>query len=148
MEIWITAMFAIVSALSGLIVWFLQKNRERKDKLLHQKQLLYESLLLSMVDLYSGNIAPIFVEAQLAWLYASDDLLKLLNSFFLNRAQKDKNDTELQKIIGYILLEMREDIIKDTKISREWTDENFVALTANEELVANIVNQEFIFFMI
>ncbi len=143
MEIWITAMFAIVSALSGLIVWFLQKNRERKDKLLHQKQLLYESLLLSMVDLYSGNIAPIFVEAQLAWLYASDDLLKLLNSFFLSRAQNDKSHTELQKIIGYILLEMREDIIKDTKISREWTDENFVALTANEELVAKYIKLRF-----
>ena len=116
-EIWLTASFAIVSAICGLIVWLIQKNRERKDKLLHQKQLLYESLLLSMVDLYSGNIAPIFVESQLAWLYASDNLLKLLNSYFTGVAQRNMSNTELQKLVGYILLEMRTDIINDRKIS-------------------------------
>jgi len=127
LEKWIPLAVALASAIVGFIIWLVQKNRERRDQIRQRKQALYESLLTAVTDLHLGNAAPLFVESQLAWLYASDSVLKLMNSLFVAIRDKRSND-ELVALLGNLLLEMRRDIFDQTEISEEWLKEKYVAV--------------------
>jgi hypothetical protein len=132
MEKWIPLSAVVVSGVVGLVVWLVQKDRERKDQIRRRKQALYESLLTSVTELYSSNAAPLFVESQLAWLYASDNALELLNSLFVSIRDK-KSESELQELLGKLLLEMRRDVFDKTRISEEWLKAQYVAVTPPRE---------------
>ena len=114
------------------MLWLVQKDRERKDQIRRRKQALYESLLTSVTELYSSNAAPLFVESQLAWLYASDNAMELLNSLFVSIRDK-KSESELQELLGKLLLEMRRDVFDKTRISEEWLKAQYVAVTPPRE---------------
>lgn len=132
MDKWIPLAVALASTMGGFVIWIIQKNKERRDQIRQRKQAVYESLLTAVTELYSSNAAPLFVESQLAWLYASDNALKLLNSLFVSIRDK-KSEAELQDLLGRLLLEMRRDVFDKTAISEEWLQNNFVAVTPPRE---------------
>ena len=72
------------------------------------------------------------MESQLAWLYASDDVLLLLHSLFVSIRDK-KSEAELQQLLGKLLLEMRRDVLGKTAISDEWLKARYEAVTPPRE---------------
>ena len=128
MDKWVSVIAVVASAVLGLFIWLVQKNRERREEIKRRKQALYESLLISVTELHTANAAPLFVESQLAWLYASDDVLLLLHSLFVSIRDK-KSEAELQQLLGKLLLEMRGDVLGKTAISDEWLKARYEAVT-------------------
>ena len=119
-QAWIPIIVAIATAVASLLVWVFQKSRERKDQIRQHKQELYESLLLAIAEFPANNTAPFFVESPLAWLYASDDVLRSIQSVFDALIAKKLYSEDGTHALGNLLLEMRRDTLDETEISEEW----------------------------
>ena len=107
---------ALTTAVAGLVVWVFQKNRERQDQVRQRKQAVYESLLIAIAELPSHNAAPLFVESQLAGLYASDKVLHAMQVVF-SSFQVARPFEERAEVLGALLFEMRKDIFSQTKVT-------------------------------
>ncbi len=73
---------AIVAALAGFSTWLGQRRIERQQNERLRKEKLYEALLEAITEISSfGNGAPLLIESQRAWLYASDEVLRAVNAY-------------------------------------------------------------------
>lgn len=73
---------AILTAFVSFVIWVVQRTIERRHAERHRKEQLYEGLLEAIVQLSSfGDGAPIIVESQKAWLYATDDVLEAITEY-------------------------------------------------------------------
>ena len=77
---------------------------------------MYESLLIAIAELPSHNAAPLFVESQLAGLYASDKVLHAMQAVF-SSFQVARPFEERAEVLGALLFEMRKDIFSQTKVT-------------------------------
>lgn len=124
LETWIPLVVALATAGIGFLVWLFQKQREHEDQIRQRKQALYESVLYALAELPANNAAPLFVESQLAWLYASDNVLRQTQALFDSLIAKEPYSVRI-KLQGNLLLEMRRDIFTRTNISENWVKENY-----------------------
>ena len=115
---WVPVLAALTAAVAGLIVWMVQKNRERQDQIRQRKQAVYEALLIAISELPSHNAAPLYVESQLAWLYASDKVLGAMQAVFAS-FQVPRPFEERANLLAALLLEMRKDIFSRTAVTED-----------------------------
>lgn len=90
----ITLSVTVLGAVGGLATWLIQRRVERMAAERLRKSALYESLLYAITELSSfGNGAPILVESQNAWLYASDEVLRAVNGYLTAVADERNPDS-------------------------------------------------------
>src|SRR3712207_5702210 len=124
LETWTPLVVALVTAGVGFVVWLFQKQREHEDQIRQRKQALYESVLYALAELPADNTAPLFIESQLTWLYASDNVLREMQSLFDSLINKEPYSERI-KLQGNLQLEMRRDIFTRTNISEAWVKEKY-----------------------
>jgi hypothetical protein len=115
---WVPVFAALTTAVAGLIVWTLQKRREREEQGRQRKQLVYEALLMALSELPTHNAAPLYVESQLAWLYASDEVLAVLSSLFAG-FRTPEPFTGRAELLAKLLLAMRKDVFPSTSVTAD-----------------------------
>jgi hypothetical protein len=143
-----TAIPIIVTALTlfgGFIAWLAQRKVEHRETERRRKEKLYEGLLESIVELSSfGNGAPLLVESQKAWLYASDDVLLAVNEYlkvFLERqvapgvATTPEEQAARQQKEGSIRLAIRRDLFTETRIDEQWISAQWKPIASSEKAI-------------
>ena len=147
------ATLAIVTASLSLLSWTGQQYFTRNDEKRRKKEDLYKKLLDSILDVSAlADAAPLVVESQRMWLYASDEVLEAVYDYVkffydsvLSSSSTDKNherlNAELSEKIANISLAIRRDVRRSTNISREWIRSRYVSMAAPEEAIIQYRNQ-------
>lgn len=127
LELTIPIIVAIVSALGGFLAWFAQKNRERRDTERLRKEELYQTLLAATVEFASyANAAPLVIESQRAWLYASDEVLQAINDYlkacagYVEQQNENERWAAIKEAEGVLRLAVRRDLQPRTRVNEEW----------------------------
>jgi hypothetical protein len=136
---------AAITAVIGLIAWLVQRFIERRNAERQRKEKLYTRLVESIVELGSfGNGAPFVIEAQQAWLYASDSVLQAINDYLQvhleypvpsGQTRDEESRTHLQKAEARIRLAIRRDLRPDTMINEAWIDSRWRPIAASEPAI-------------
>ena len=141
----IPVIVAILTILGGFIAWLAQRKVEHRDAERLRKQRLYEKLLEAIVELSSfGNGAPLLIEAQKAWLYASDEVLAALNDYlklFIDQEgppgilTSPEERQRRQKAEGKIRLMIRRDLHPKTTLNEQWISEEWKPIASSEKAI-------------
>jgi hypothetical protein len=137
----------IVTASLGLATWTSQQILNRADERRKSKEELYRKLLDAIIDMSSlADSAPIIVESQRMWLYASDEVLEAVNEYlryYLNEVTGNFTGTilpddirsQIQERDAYIRLAIRRDIRPMTRIGKSWIHSRYIAVAAPSESI-------------
>jgi len=141
----IPIVIAVVTALVGFLTWLLQRRVERRKADRLRKEALYEKLLEAITELSSfGNGAPVLIESQKAWLYASDDVLRAVTNYlkvFLDeQGSTDVPITQEQRAVrqrqeGAIRLAIRRDLERSTTLDENWMSNEWKPVASSEEAI-------------
>lgn len=113
----------------------------RREVERERREALYRKLVDAILDMSSGNAAPLVVESQQAWIYASDEVLIALNAYlayYLSRVRvkgeaiPDDERKRIQWFDAKIRLAIRRDL-RSTKITEEWIETAWVAVAASPD---------------
>jgi len=136
---------AAVAALAGFLTWLGQRRIELQQTERLRKEKLYEALLEAITELSSfGNGAPLLVESQKAWLYASDEVLRAVNGYFKvflgERAAPGEPTTPeereaRQRRDGAIRLAIRRDLNRNTSLDEDWMSREWTPLASSEKAI-------------
>lgn len=143
---------AIVTAFGGFIAWLAQRRVERRETERLRKQRLYEKLLESIVELSSfGNGAPLLVESQRAWLYASDEVLMAVNDYlkvFLHEGAAaegapttPQERVRRQQADARIRLAIRRDLQPTTRLDDRWITEEWKPVASSEAAIREYLDR-------
>ncbi|WP_294962271.1 hypothetical protein [uncultured Flavobacterium sp.] len=120
-----TLLITLFSALVGGYVSFYFTSRSRKDEaVLKFREEKYSNLLILLKG-FVGNTANtdlkrlFFDEQYKSWIYSSDEVVLAINELVeLVKANetRDPDVAEGRKAIGNIVLAMRKDLLKNTKL--------------------------------
>lgn len=103
----LSAIAIIVAAVIGIFVYFVKWQLEKRSLEYKRKEERYTGMLKSMQGFYKdiGNkdAKQKFInEFNLAWLYASDDVIRAVNKFFNTiKAEGVKSSDNLSKIRNF-----------------------------------------------
>lgn len=133
---------AIITASLGLLTWTSQQILSRMEERRKYKEDLYRKLLDAIVDIgVLAESAPLVVESQRMWMYASDEVLEAVYEYlryylsakeqrFGNGSIPDDVRNMIQEKDALIRLAIRRDIRPRTKIDRSWIHSRFLAVGA------------------
>jgi len=148
---WQTAlpiMTAILSALAGLIVWVVQREFERRQREHLRREELYLRLLNSFLELrVSGNVAPFLCETQRAWLYASDEVLRLIHHYWEVFQKEQTNsgsaNTEARNLVeNRFRVAIRRDLHRRTQLDPIWFTAARQPLLADMDALREYLNRQ------
>lgn len=111
----------VVPALSAFITYVLTKRAKRDEAIFKYKEEKYGNLILliqGFLDKGEKNTPEIknrfFEEQYKSWLYSSDDVVIAINQLVYKlKTEKGLIDTD---VIGEIIVAMRKDMLKNTKL--------------------------------
>ncbi|SRR6266545_6472616 len=136
---------AIVAALAGFSTWLGQRRIERQQNERLRKEKLYEALLEAITEISSfGNGAPLLIESQRAWLYASDEVLRAVNAYlkvFLGERANPGSPTSpderesRQRREGAIRLAIRRDLDRRTSLDENWISNEWSPIASSEKAI-------------
>ncbi len=147
------ASLAIVTASLSLLSWTGQQYFNRNDEKRRKKEDLYQKLLDSILDVSAlADAAPLVVESQRMWLYASDEVLEAVYDYVkffydsvLDSPSAGKGhegiDAVLSEKIANICLAIRRDVRRGTIINREWIRSRYISMAAPEEAIVQYRSQ-------
>ncbi|MGO9995830.1 MAG: hypothetical protein ACLPTF_25415 [Steroidobacteraceae bacterium] len=125
MKEWLIALVPLVSAALGGFLAFLFTSRAKRDEsILRFKEEKYAKLLVKLQGFVGSTSSTqlkkeFFEEQYQCWLYASDDLVKSINDLIRLVIENRGSDPipELgRKVVGEVVLAMRRDLLKNTKL--------------------------------
>jgi len=138
---------AIITASLGLLTWTSQQIFSRVEERRKYKEDLYRKLLDAILDMgVLAESAPLVVETQRMWMYASDEVLEAVYDYlryylsakenrFPNGLIPEDVRKEIQEKDALIRLAIRKDIRPRTKINRSWIHSRFLAVGAPAESI-------------
>jgi hypothetical protein len=133
---------AIITASLGLLTWTSQQIWSGIEERRKYKEDLYRKLLDAIIDIsVLADSAPLVVESQRMWMYASDDVLEAVYEYlryclsaneqrFGNRSFPDNVRNMIKEKDALIRLAIRRDIRPRTKIDRPWILSRFLSVGA------------------
>jgi len=133
---------AIITASLGLLTWTSQQIFSRVEERRKYKEELYKKLLDAILDMsVLADSAPLVVETQRMWMYATDEVLDAVYDYlgyylsakeqrFSNGLIPDDVRKEIQVKDALIRLAIRRDIRPGTKIDRSWIHSRFLSVGA------------------
>lgn len=137
----ITAGGTVCAGLWSVYTWSQNQALQRAQSEYQRKEQLYREMLKSVAVFYKGVSVPgqagaaaFLEEYRLAWLYASDDVIRALNSFLgtqdANRTPEEK-DRLGQKALAELVLAVRKDLFNTAKRPTNLTEAEFRHLRAS-----------------
>ncbi len=139
---------ACISALGSAAIWAVQQTKARADNEAQRREALYRGLLSALVDMSAmGNAAPLLVESQEMWLYASDRVILAVNDyirFYLGRINagevqgapvSEADRIRIQYFDAQIRLAIRQDIVQRTQIDAKWVESEWTSFGAPPERI-------------
>jgi hypothetical protein len=117
----------IVAVLSSYLTYFFTVKSKKTETMLKFKEEKYSNLLVLLQGFVgkttSGELKRRFFEEQYkSWLYCSDGVVKAINDMvrLVIDSKGNNPDTEAgRKAVGSIVLEMRKDLLGNTKLTFE-----------------------------
>ena len=117
----------IVAIVSSYLTYYFTIKSKQKESILKFKEEKYSNLIIFLQGFVGSTVSfevkrKFFEEQYKSWLYSSDGVVKSINEMvkFIAGARGNKPDQKLgKKLIGNIILEMRKDLLKKTKLSHE-----------------------------
>lgn len=125
MEKWFVALVPIASAAIGaFLVYFFTSRAKREESIVRFKEEKYAKLLIKLQGFVGATTSAqlkreFFEEQYQSWLYASDDVVKSINSLLqlVKEGRGSAPDPEAgRKAIGDVVLAMRRDLLRKTKL--------------------------------
>ena len=126
MKDWLTALVPLISAALGAFLAFYFTSRAKRDEsIVRFKEEKYAKLLVKLQGFVGATTSSqlkkeFFEEQYQSWLYASDEVVEAINSLILLviESRGASPDQEVgRKAVGDIVLAMRRDLLKTTKLS-------------------------------
>lgn len=120
----LTSNGALLTFLSGILLWFLNEKKKRIYEEYKRKEERYMVLLNSLEGFYveSCNVEKIgdfLRQLRLCWLYCPDDVIRKANSFLKTVISNHcTSDTEKEDAIGELVLAMRKDLLRKKPVKR------------------------------
>lgn len=104
-------------------------EKQKKSGSIHRKEERYAELVKSIKGFYVNSENPelksVFIDqVNLCWLYCPDQVIyKLYN--FLKSVKNSSTDEQKLKALGEVFVEIRKDLIKDSKLSSDLKPNDF-----------------------
>ena len=117
----------IVAVASSYLTYYFTIKSKQKESILKFKEEKYSNLIIFLQG-FVGNTAnaetkkKFFEEQYKSWLYSSDGVVKSINEMvrlIVEAKGKEPDQKSGKKLVGNIILEMRKDLLKKTKLSPE-----------------------------
>lgn len=125
MKEWLIALVPLISAALGASLAFLFTSRAKRDEsILRFKEEKYAKLLVKLQGFVGSTTSTqlkkeFFEEQYQCWLYASDDVVKSINDLIrlvIENRGSDPIPEVGRKVVGEVVLAMRRDLLKKTKL--------------------------------
>jgi hypothetical protein len=131
----LTVLLPLLTAIiSAAFAYYFSKKKELDLKISEEKRVRYEKLILQLKRGFFDRNLPdnekirnkdeYYEQSYIVWLYASDEVIKNLNSFarsfsdFCNR-QSAEYEADVRKAMGKLVLSMRKDIRGSTILQED-----------------------------
>lgn len=147
---WEIVVVTLVPLIGAFVTWSIQKAAERRDRERLRRESLYTALMEGIGILHSaGSGAQLVIESQIAWLYASDDVLKALAGYRKVLVEykdhlsclSDEESASLHKAGAQIHLAIRKDLCPKTGMTDTWMEEEWVWMGSPTASVEEYVRQ-------
>ncbi|MGX1191574.1 hypothetical protein [Metabacillus sp. SLBN-84] len=127
---YIPLLITIITVIAGFITWGLNERSKRKHESYKRKEERYAELIKSIKGFYvnSGNtdLKSNFLEqVNLCWLYCPDEVVIKLYEFLETVKTTSSDDNQKEIALGKVMVAIRNDLLKDTKMNNNLTHENF-----------------------
>lgn len=125
MKEWLIDLVPLISAALGAFLAYLFTSRTKRDEsMLRFKEEKYAKLLVKLQG-FVGSTSTVqlkrefFEEQYQSWLYASDEVVKSINDMVrlvIENHGAEPNPDMGRKAVGEVVLAMRRDLLKKTKL--------------------------------
>jgi Pyruvate/2-oxoacid:ferredoxin oxidoreductase delta subunit len=134
---YIPLLITLITIITGFITWGLNERSKRKQEGYKRKEEHYTELIKSLKGFYvnsnNKDLKEVFLEqVNLCWMYCPDDVVIKIYDF-LEAVNTNSNATDEQKdkALGEVMVAIRNDLLKDTKLKNKLTYHNFRIYSAN-----------------
>lgn len=134
---YIPLLITLITVTTGFITWGLNERSKRKQEGYKRKEEHYTELIKSLKGFYvnsnNKDLKEVFLEqVNLCWMYCPDDVVIKIYDF-LEAVNTNSNATDKQKdkALGEVMVAIRNDLLKDTKLKNKLTYHNFRIYSAN-----------------
>ncbi|WP_026679364.1 hypothetical protein [Fictibacillus gelatini] len=137
MKEYLSIIITVLSVVAGFITWVLNERSKRKQESFKRKEERYAELIRSIKGFYVDSsdttlITNFLDQVNLCWLYCPDNIIKKLDEF-LEAVKTDSFTSEnKEKILGELMIAIRQDLLKDTKLKTNLTYQDFRIFSANK----------------
>ena len=117
----------VVAIISSYLTYYFTIESKRKESILRFKEEKYSNLIIFLQGFVGNTVnaetkKKFFEEQYKSWLYSSDGVVKSINEMIkliVEAKGKEPDKKSGKKLVGNIILEMRKDLLKKTKLSHE-----------------------------
>ncbi len=117
----------VVAIISSYLTYYFTIESKRKESILRFKEEKYSNLIIFLQGFVGNTVnaetkKKFFEEQYKSWLYSSDGVVKSINEMIkliVEAKGKEPDKKSWKKLVGNIILEMRKDLLKKTKLSHE-----------------------------
>lgn len=126
----------LITVITGFITWGLNERSKRKHENYKRKEERYAELIKSIKGFYvnssNTDLKSNFLEqVNLCWMYCPDEVVIKLYEFLETVKANSSADNQKEIVLGEVMIAIRNDLLKDTKMNNNLTHENFKIYSVN-----------------
>lgn len=132
---YIPLLATLITVITGFITWGLNEKSKRKQESYKRKEERYAELINSIKGFYVNSDSPnlkgnFLQQVNLCWMYCPDDVLIKLYDFLETVKTNSSTDVQKETALGEVMVAIRKDLLKDSKIKSNLTPEQFKIFSA------------------
>ncbi|RYL87095.1 hypothetical protein EWI07_14510 [Sporolactobacillus sp. THM7-4] len=140
---YIPLLITLITVISGFITWGFNEKSKRKQESYKRREERYADLIKSIKGFYVNSDNPClkdnFLEqVDLCWMYCPDNVVKRLYAFLETVKESSSTGVQKQTALGEVMVAIRKDLLKDSKIKSNLTSDQFKIYSVNSTVTTKL----------